>query len=148
MHLSCQGQKVGKSISGFQLITGTTIDMDMPDMSQMMQQQPGGMPGQEPTAKAGQKVEIQPFAIAALAVAVLGLVLSFLRGNKSAIAPAILGVVGLVMILLLKSKLDGDITKEASGMVRVEYEFGFWITAAFFLLAAGLNIFVFLKKEE
>lgn len=145
MHLSCQGQKIGTSISGFQLITGTT--MELPDMGKMMAQQPG-MPGEPPAMKADSKIGSELFAIIAFSCAVLGLGLSFLKNKKSAILPAISGVAGLVMLLLLKSKLDGNITKEAGGMVQVEYDIGFWLIAVFFLLAAGLNTFIFFQKEE
>jgi len=73
-----------------------------------------------------------------------------LKGRESSIAPAITGVAGSILLLLLKAKLDNEILKEGQGMVQLEYSMGFWLTFLLFLFAAGWNGFLFHrgKKQE
>jgi uncharacterized membrane protein AbrB (regulator of aidB expression) len=131
INVSCQGQKVA-TFTGIQLVTGTTIE------------QPS-MFGEEEQAE---KVEGEPLAILVLVSAVVGFCLSFLKNRKSAIAPAITGVAGLILLLLLKSKLDNDILRQGQGMLQVECRVGFWLTLLLFLFAVGLNAFVFLQRKK
>jgi len=129
--ISCSGQKVA-TFTGIQLVTGTTIEQ--PSMF--------GEKGQV------QKVDAEPLAILAFFSAVVGLGLSFLRSRKSAIAPAITGGVGLITLLLLKSKIDNDVLKEGGGMLQVEYGVGFWLTLILFLSAIGMNAFLLSQREK
>lgn len=125
--VSCQGQKMA-TFTGIQLVTGTTIEQ--PSMFGERHQ--------------NQKVDPEPLAILAFASAIVGLGLSFLRGRKLAIVPAIAGVAGLVLLLLLKSKIDNEAMREGGGVLRAEYEVGFWLTFLLFIAAAGLNGLIFL----
>jgi len=71
-----------------------------------------------------------------------------LKGRKSSIAPAITGVAGSILFLLLKAKLDNDILRERQGMVQLEYSTGFWLTFLLLLFAAGWNGFPFSPEEK
>ncbi|MEW6327296.1 MAG: hypothetical protein AB1487_06850 [Thermodesulfobacteriota bacterium] len=66
--------------------------------------------------------------------------------QKSPIVTAIIGGIGAVMLLLLKSKMDNDVLNQTRGMVQLEYTFGFWLTFVLNLSAAGLNAF-FAKQK-
>jgi len=131
IEVSCEGQKIATFI-GIQLVTGTRIE------------RPAAFGGGEQV----QRVEGEPLAILALFSAIVGLGLSFLKGKKSSIAPAIIGAAGLILLLVLKIKLDSNILKEGQGMLQLKYGIGFWLTFLFFLFAAGLNAFLFSQRDK
>ncbi|MBI1929576.1 hypothetical protein HYR99_35685 [Candidatus Poribacteria bacterium] len=131
INVSCQGQKVA-TFTGIQLVKGTTI------------QQPS-MFGERPKA---QKVDPELLAILAFLSAIVGLGLSFLKGRQLALAPAIVGIAGLILLLLLKSKIDHDALREGRGMLQPEYDVGFWLSSLLFLAAAGVNGFIFLQGKQ
>ena len=122
--VSCNGQKVA-TFSGIQLATGTTLE----------EPQVFGRPQQK-------HVDPEPVASMALICAVAGLVLSFL-GARAALAPAISGAVGALLLVVLQSKLESDLTRQAQGMFRLEYESGFVLALIFFLVAAAWNAWLF-----
>lgn len=129
VNVSCGGQKVA-SFTGIQLVTGTTI------------KQPGMF-----EQKQTQKLKREPLAICAFLSVIVGLGLSLLKTKKSPIVTAIIGGIGAVMLLLLKSKMDNDVLNQTGGMVQLEYTFGFWLTFLLNFSAAGLNAFFASKKE-
>lgn len=131
INVTCSGEKVA-TLTGIQLVTGTTIEQ----------------PSMFGEKKQVRKVEGEPLAILAFLSAIVGLGLSFLKSRKSSIAPAIMGIAGLILLLLLKAKLDNDILREGEGMLRLEYEIGFWLTFLLFLFAAGWNGFLFFRRER
>jgi len=126
---SCQGQKI-VTLSGIQLVTGTTIN----------QPQPFGPPK-------SQKVDAEPLAVLAFLSGIAGLALSFLRGRKSAIAPATAGVVAAILLLALKSKLDGDALRQGGGVIQVDYAAGFWAVLILFLAAVAVNVFFLVQGK-
>jgi hypothetical protein len=121
--ISCQGHKV-VSLSGVQLALGTTIE------------QPG-MFGR--TEK--QKVDPEPLALLVLLSAAAGFGVSFARGRGSAIADLAAGLAGLLLLLLLKSKLEGQLQQKSGGMVQIDWELGFYLAGLLFLAASALNAY-------
>jgi hypothetical protein len=98
-----------------------------------------------------QKVEAEPLAILVFVAAIAGLGLSFLKRRNATIAAATSGAVGLIFMLLLKFKLDGyalRAVKEGRGMIGVEYNIAFWVSALLFLASAGLGGFVFFQDKD
>jgi len=130
VEMSCQGQKI-LTLTGIQLATGTTIA------------QPAAF-GQAQT----RRVSGEPSAVVALLSAIVGLGLSFLKNGKAPIGPAIAGGLGLVTLLLLKSKMDGDILREGGGMIQVEYAVGFWTTFILYASALALNAFLLMQTKR
>lgn len=129
--ITCSGQKI-ETLTGIQLVTGTTIER----------------PSLFGEREKVEKVEGELLAILAFFSAVVGLGLSFLKSLKSSIAPAIAGVSGSILLLLLKAKLDNDMLREGLRMLRIEYAIGFWLTFLLFLFAAGWNWFLFLRRKK
>ena len=129
--ISCNKQKI-VTLTGIQLVTGVKIE------------QPS-MFGEE---KQSRRVNPEPLAILTFFSAVVGLGLSFLRSRKSAIALAVIGSVGLIMMLLLKSKIDNEALKEGGGILQIEYCIGFWFALILFLSAIALSAFLFSQKEN
>jgi len=130
VNVSCGGHKVA-SFTGIQLVTGTTI------------KQPGTF-----EQKQTQRLKGEPLAIFAFLSVIVGLGLSLLKTKKSPIVTAIIGGIGAVMLLLLKSKMDNDVLKQTGGMVQLEYTIGFWLTFLLNLSAAGLNAFFAKQKVD
>jgi hypothetical protein len=127
---SCQGQKVA-TLTGIQLVTGTNFE------------QSSMFGGQAKT----EKVPSEPLAILSILCVILGLGLSFLKDKKSKIAPAISGLAGLTFLLLLKAKIDNDVLREGGGVLRVEYDIGFWLTFLLLLIAAGWHGYLFSRRK-
>lgn len=126
---SCQGQKV-LSLSGIQLVTGTS----------MQQSQMFGPPKSE-------KLNAEPLAALAFLCGVVGLALSFLKGRTSAIAPAAAGGLAAILLLAMRSKIDGDALQKGGGVIQVNYDVGFYVVVLLFLAATALNIFVLLRGK-
>jgi FHA domain len=128
--VSCQTQKI-VTFTGIQLVTGATVEL--PQMF--------GPPKSE-------KLPREPLAVLAFACGVVGLGLSFLKGRKIAIGPAVVGCAGAVALLLLKSKLDADVLKGGNGVLHLDYEVGFWLILLAYAAAAALNVSVFLQSRK
>lgn len=121
--VSCPGQS-GRlfRFTGVQLAVGATI--------------------QEPTMFGGssqRKVSGEPLALAALGCGVVGLGVTLAKGRGARAGGAALGAAGLLLLVLLKSKLEGDLAREAQGVLEAHWEAGFWITCVGFVAAAVVN---------
>jgi hypothetical protein len=120
--LSCQSQDL-MTLSGVQLGTGATMAQPSLYGSAQARQIPG-----------------EPLATLAIAAAGAGLATAFvLKHRKELIGSTAAGAVGAIVLLALKSKIDGNILQQGQGMIRVRYEFGFWLTFLFFVAVTGLN---------
>jgi hypothetical protein len=126
---SCQGQRI-LSLSGLQLVTGASID----------QPQMFGPPQ-------SQKMSPEPLAILAFLCGAGGLVLSLRKGRASTIASAAVGGVATVVLLALKSKIDGDALSKGGGVIQVNYDIGFYAVLLLFLAAAGLSVFLLIQGK-
>lgn len=129
VNVSCQNQKVA-SFTGIQLVTGTTVEE--PQMF---------------GPKKERKINGEPLAILSFLSVIAGFALGFLKDKKGTTGPAIAGGIGIILLLLLKSKLDNDILRETGGMLQVDYEVGFYLTLISFLSAIGINIYSIMQEK-
>jgi hypothetical protein len=123
VNISCQGQRF-VSLNGVQLAIGTTIET---------QTMFGG------TEK--KKVPAEPLVAGALVAAAAGVIVSVRgRGNRAA---ALAGAAGFILLLLYKSKTDGNVLRQGGGMIQVDYGGGFILAVTLFavavLIATGLG---------
>ena len=128
---SCSGQKL-VTLTGIQLVTGMTVE------------RPESLWGQRQT----ERVNGEPLAIIAFISVLCGLGLSFIKGRKGLIMPTIMGAVGAVCLLALKSKVDSEILRQGEGMIQVEYGAGFWLAFLSLICAVGVNIFLVSQSKE
>jgi hypothetical protein len=126
---SCQGQKV-TSLSGIQLVTGTTIQQ--PQMFGPSQ---------------SQKMDPQPLALLAFVCGVLGLALSFAKGRARTVAPAVAGGIAAILLLAMKSSIDSDVLSKGSGVIQVNYDVGFYVVVLLLLATAALNVFLLMQRR-
>jgi hypothetical protein len=133
-----QAQESAK-LTGFQLVTGDTGETSDPPVS---------------TAtgfESGNVSDSRPFAIAAMALAVLGLALSWMSAWIGPILGALFGVGGVVAMFLLKGKVEGVVSgslpPEAAflgglgDLIEFNWQPGFWAAMAAFGLAAAWSLF-------
>jgi len=112
--ISCQGHKVA-TVNGFQLATGTTIE--------------------------GQKTKGEALAVLALLSCFAGLILCFSKDRMKSLILLIVSGIGIIMVLLLKVKLDGEILREGRGIVQLSYGAGYYLTLIALLSVAGINAY-------
>jgi len=129
--VSCQRQEI-ISLTGVQLATGTNI-------------QPPSFPGID--AKP-QKIPAEPLVGLAIFSSLLGLGTSFMKAKKSAIAPAGFGTTSLILLLMLKSKIDDEIIKQGQGLILVSYGLGFWLAFFILVLTTVLNVYNLLDEKD
>lgn len=116
--VSCPG--ASHSFSGLNLATGTTIEEP-------------SLFGQAPTKK---RLPSEPLALFAALVAIGGLLFALKRPAGPAIVVTILGVLGAVLLLVLKFKLDRDVVRQGQGMLTLNYGLGYGLAILGFLAAA------------
>ncbi len=146
MVVKCGDTKIA-SFSGFKLVTGGKVET--PAMDNMMQglgdafKSAGDLAGTEEAeetkeAKA-EKVKPNFFAIIALLAAIVGLVTAFVMDQKKYILPLVMGVVGFIALLLIRSGLSSSWaadSKELAGMIKVNLQFGYFLALLAFIGAA------------
>jgi hypothetical protein len=121
-NFSCGGQHVA-TLTGLQLVTGTTM------------QQPGGMYGQSRR----QEIAAEPLAIIALLLTVTGVASGFFGRTKGARVPGIVGLASIVMLFLLMSKIQTDVSNHGQGVILLEYGAGLWIALLSLATATLIN---------
>jgi hypothetical protein len=136
VNISCAGTKIA-SLSGFDLAFGTTITM------------PGNDMFNKKTETKETPTDAEPLAIVALVLAVAGIVLSFLRISKQQLILLILGIAGFVIMLLLKSAVGGDITKQPVEMLEISYGFGYYLSLILFMVSSiSSGAAMYLENKE
>ena len=133
IHIRTQWYEISV-LTGIQLVTGTTITQTEFDGAFYRPQDVGK-----------EDIDTEPLAIFALCSTFAGLLLSFKRGKCGAIATAIAGIVGFILLLLLKDRIDNDALKEV-GVQYIGYGSGFWLLLVLFLCAIGLNAYLYLQE--
>jgi len=98
----------------------------------------------------GEAGEASPevLAIAILAIGLLGAGAYFLRGKSGVMSRGIFAALGIIFLLALKFKIDGDIEKEGQGMLQASYLPGFWIMSISFITASILNFLHFARLRR
>ena len=129
-HVSCQSQRL-MSFTGLQLVTGTNIEEP-------------SMFGPRRT----REVSGEPLALLAFLCGLGGLGLGFVKSRRSAVLPAAAGGLGVLLLLLLKSKLDDEITAQGRGLLQVDFAAGFWLALLLYLAAAVLNAYAFAQARR
>ncbi len=139
VRITCNNQEIA-TMTGFKLATGGEIELKGPQLPDSMSEGKieGSMEFKPETGQQDRNPEI--FAIFTLACAVIGLIISIIMMKKKSIIPAVIGVVGFIMLLLLKFDMDGDMSDEGQGMIMLEYMYGYWIAFICFILAALVGV--------
>lgn len=121
--ITCGGKSTGAEVqlTGMQLATGWSADKHKEDPN--------------------------PLAIGALVLAVAGVGLGFWQHRSGAVASSIVGGMGVVCLLILKTLFDTGVAKEGEGMLSTSWESGFVISLVLFAGACGYNIFLMVQNK-
>jgi MYXO-CTERM domain-containing protein len=113
-------QDLSQTVSGWQLVIGD--------------------PGEDPATAPGQSsVEDpgpDPVALAAFAVAALGLLLSWLRRPIGPTLAILLGLAGAILLVVMWNRISGRIPPDAEAFVELRTEPAFWVAVSVSALAA------------
>ncbi len=130
LNLTCDGKHY-TSFTGMELVTGTKVEQQ-------------SMYG---TGKY-KKVDPEPMAIVALALAIIGIVFSFIKKSGFNLAAGITGIATFIVLLILKSTVEKEIFDQVGRGVEVIWLFGFWFTLIISLIAAALNVLFYLRSKK
>ena len=128
--VSCQGQKLA-SFTGLQLATGTSIhtpEMFGPSQTREFQR--------------------ETLAILTLLSVLIAAVAAIVKGKAGLQVAAGAGGAAVLFQLLLKAKLDSDLTREGQGLLQLEYQFGFWIVMLMSASAAVMAVYSLLSHQS
>jgi hypothetical protein len=153
------------TLTGLELVTGKAEE-DLADPEELTGGGfPGGdlfpVPGPSPSigvppeqaADSGIDLGItQIWAIAAAAIALLGIFLALLAGRAGGVMALALGVAGAVVLFLLagslKGAVDDAVGEEAQGFIKVENKIGYWLALMGFMIAAVTGLIRLLLPER
>jgi hypothetical protein len=121
-------EHVDQELTGVQLVKGATREGFDPT---------GGLPGANTDRAPEFDIPAEPFAVNALAAALVGLAFVFVRVTRTRLLGAsIAGATGAASLLLLATSP----TLRALGLSAVTLLYGFWITLGLFALAAAAHL--------
>jgi hypothetical protein len=150
-------EELQQTVTGLDLITGeaeeTLAESDTEDTPV-----PGPTPTTLPGLPGDQAGAVEPdlglvkiLAIAAAAVALLGIFLSLLGGRTGGLVALILGAIGAILVFLLpgqfESGLFGGQAGQLRGFIEVKNEWGYWLALAGFVIAAITGLLRLLMRE-
>jgi tetratricopeptide (TPR) repeat protein len=152
VHVSCQGERV-TTLKGINFVIGkklSTADLKLPRGFQDPFASTGmKLPPELRNPSRGQdKVDPELWAVAAFLAAVGGLAVSFVKDKRGWIGGTIAGSAGVVMLLLLKMKIDNDLVREGQGLLQAQYALGYYLAVLVFLGAAALHGFFLLESKK
>jgi cell division septation protein DedD len=135
-----------QDVTGLELVTGEAEDkFESEAQNPAVPEIPGlesPIPIPTPTGPA-QEVDlgtVQIFAIAAAAIAVLGILLSLLGGRTGGAVALLLGIAGGAVLFLtfteFKDAILGEAAGQLEGLIEVKQESGFWLAIVGFGIAA------------
>jgi hypothetical protein len=120
------------TLTGSQLAFGTQIDV---------------------TSGEGDEVKIRnikpvKYATAAFTLASLGFLLSFSGIKIINLILSLISFAGVVMLLLLRSYINGVVMKEGDRMFEVHFLAGYWIALALLIVGILVGVWYYLSEEE
>ncbi|MBF0558858.1 MAG: zinc ribbon domain-containing protein [Nitrospirae bacterium] len=130
VNVSCSGQHVA-TFSGLQLVTGTTVN------------EPGLFGTSQP-----RKVKGEMLAVLAFLSGIAGLVFSFSAGRVRNLASSVIGFVGVILLFLMKSKIDKDVLRQTGGVVHLDYGLGYYLALLLFIAAIAVSVYSIMQEKN
>ena len=145
-------------VTGLELVTGQAEE-NLEDTGQTPEI-PGvgpspGIPGTDAGAGESEPVDLgmaQIWAIAAAAIALLGIFLSLLAGRAGGALALALGAAGAAVLFLLSSEftsaIDDAVGQEAEAFISVENRMGYWLAIGGFVVAGVTGLVRLLLPDQ
>jgi hypothetical protein len=152
-------EQLERTVTGLELITGEAEE-NLAETGPEEAPIPGptplpelpGIGGQLPGGAEPDLGTVQILAIAAAAVALLGIFLSLLGGRAGGMIALILGVIGAIVMFLLPSQFEsglfGEQAGQVSAIIEVKNEWGYWLALAGFIVAAATGLIRLLMPDR
>lgn len=141
VNLSCSGQTI-MSLTGFQLITGAEYsEANMFGQNMFENNQNTGM-------KSNREIESQPLALLAFIMAIVGVIVSLNKKKLMYLFCLVISILGAVFLLLLKMNIDSDAELGGQGIIKLEYQAGYWLSLLVFIATAVFFWMIFKEKEN
>jgi hypothetical protein len=121
------------TVTGWNLVSGTS-----PDVPQQCLQAVGG--DDQQITPPNQDSSPNVWAILAFSAALLGVGLSLIPRPVGPILAILLGVIGGVLLFVLRANVAGDLPAQARPFIEVRTEYGFWLALVFLVLAAAWGL--------
>ena len=138
-NITCQQQKIA-SITGFELITGTTISTNGLNKGLT------GLPQNEQNATKKDTVSAEPLAWIVLLLAIGGLIISFFE-KFSDIGSAVAALLGGLSLIFLNSTItDNVLGKTQYQPLTVECGTGYYMVLILFILLLIYNAYLFIMR--
>jgi cell division protein FtsX len=115
--VSCEGKMI-QEFTGMQMAVGTTVQ----------------------TFSGSHRVNPDPCASIALIITIIGLILG-LSGKGREILLTAASAIGVIMLLLVRSNVVKEMTKQGMQMLNIEFGAAYYISIILFLIAALFNLF-------
>lgn len=123
------------AFTGIEMVTGAAIEPA--ELQEAMKNIfPGGRTG------------AQPFAVATLALIVLGGLAGFVRQKSVSAVSAVCAGIGTVTLLMLKSKIDANVFSGGGGLFKISFSYGFWVILFCLALSIALNAWIFSGQHD
>lgn len=140
LNLKCNEVKLA-SIQGIELVTGSRLNLQRNAELPFADKDEGKAVDIDIDS---QKIDRNYFAVAALFLAIGGLVLSFLLFLQKEMICSTIGLGGALALMLMRVQIDSSIEKQTNGIgnyiVHIDYVYGYWLSVVFFLVAGVYNI--------
>lgn len=141
VNLSCSGQTI-MSLTGFQLITGAEYS----EANMFGENMFGNTNKSE--MKNNREIESQPLALFAFIMAVAGLIISLNKKKLMYLICLIISALGAVFLFLLKLNIDSDAELGGQGIIKLEYQAGYWLSLLLFIATAVMFWLTFKERKN
>jgi hypothetical protein len=140
-NLMCEQQKIA-SITGFELITGTTITTN--NLNKSITRIPNST--DEMSKVKSDTVTPEPLALIAFLTAIIGLVISFFK-KFSDIGSAVAGLLGGLCLIFLSNVISDNILGKIQYVpLSVELALGYYIAMILFAILLIFNMYLFFQR--
>ena len=127
--VKCGGEEIA-NLSGFQLVTGTEIGGDS---------EFGGD---------AEDIQSNVFAIIGFVCAIAGLIIAFMKINKSKVISLVISIIGLLSLLLLYNDANSEAVKNTEGVITISLGIGYYLTFLCYLINSIFFGYTLKEKEE
>lgn len=140
LNLKCNEVNLA-TVKGIELVTGSRLklqrNLDLPSIGKEES-------NQLDLEMEDQNIDRNYFAVAALLLAIGGLVLSFLLFLQKEMIISTIGFGGALALLLMRVQVDSSIEKETDGIsnyiIHIDYVYGYWLSIVFFIVVGAYNM--------
>ncbi len=111
------------TVNGIQMVVGGEVKMadDFMGMKESLSETDGTEVTEEEKDQETDKMDIEPFAVGAFILALLGILFGFMKSKSMDVALIVCGALGIVFLFLLRNQIGGDEDlSDAGGYIKIK----------------------------